>query len=627
MQNPYKGLYQYSSSDENSFFGRDQEAEEIIELIKSKQLVTLYGDSGTGKTSLIHAKIFPMLCREYFVPIYIRLNYASEVTPLDQVKERIHTELKKWMPEIRTFNGKETLIDYVAKTNIFDGLIKPILFFDQFEELFTLGPKYVHPSDIDMFVEQLAQLVEIRLPASFSRREELLEKTYIENILRFSVVLSLRQDFIAFLDDFNYRIPSIVFSKYRIKKFSFTQAYDAIMRSTLVYSEVAAPIIDMETTIEMIRLLGKETVISDDTRTLDNRRVKELLGDISKPGEKEKLMSLTVDPTVLSLYSYQLFENAKLREGPIRITKRLIEELTPDDVIKNYYKNKLRKYGRVKKGMERYLISKEGRRLLIPYEDFLSKAKLKESEVLEVEQKSALLRIYGKRDDRGREIEIVHDQLAKHALNSRKIREANRIKWSSVVAASFILVIAITITYLYVNAEKNQVNVKYLRSQIDALNDAERTTRNALAKKTKELIATREKYDSTLAFSSKFETDDKAVNEQMKNLQDALRQKMHDNDTLRHEMASMRLQVDKMNGEKKSFDQQIAKAKSSVDDERRRASEYQNAMNSIEDKVRSELDAGHKKDSIRIGSLEEENSKLTETVKLYMDSVLLLKRK
>ncbi|HMG15822.1 MAG TPA: ATP-binding protein, partial [Saprospiraceae bacterium] len=82
--NPYKGLFQYTSKDEAYFFGREKETIDLMEMIKNNQLVILYGESGTGKTSLINAKLFPELKRKYYFPIYIRLNFLNNVDPLIQ---------------------------------------------------------------------------------------------------------------------------------------------------------------------------------------------------------------------------------------------------------------------------------------------------------------------------------------------------------------------------------------------------------------------------------------------------------------------------------------------------------------------------------------------------------------
>src|SRR5687768_2201149 len=60
---PYVGPrpFDRNDKDEKRFFGRDYEADEIVSLILGHRLVLVYAQSGAGKTSIINAKITPML--------------------------------------------------------------------------------------------------------------------------------------------------------------------------------------------------------------------------------------------------------------------------------------------------------------------------------------------------------------------------------------------------------------------------------------------------------------------------------------------------------------------------------------------------------------------------------------
>src|SRR5215469_1768708 len=64
---PYVGPrpFQNNSSDRAVFYGRDYESQEIISLILSNPIVLVYSQSGSGKTSLFNAKIFPTLVEQY----------------------------------------------------------------------------------------------------------------------------------------------------------------------------------------------------------------------------------------------------------------------------------------------------------------------------------------------------------------------------------------------------------------------------------------------------------------------------------------------------------------------------------------------------------------------------------
>ena len=64
--NPYIGPRPYERDDSKLFFGRDQEASELLSLIVSNRVSLLYAQSGAGKTSLINAKLIPLLESEEF---------------------------------------------------------------------------------------------------------------------------------------------------------------------------------------------------------------------------------------------------------------------------------------------------------------------------------------------------------------------------------------------------------------------------------------------------------------------------------------------------------------------------------------------------------------------------------
>ncbi|MGO9797398.1 MAG: hypothetical protein ACLPLZ_14980, partial [Terracidiphilus sp.] len=58
-QNPWPGLAPYTEQQHDLFFGRELEIEEILRLIQRDTLTVLFGRSGSGKSSLLHAGVFP----------------------------------------------------------------------------------------------------------------------------------------------------------------------------------------------------------------------------------------------------------------------------------------------------------------------------------------------------------------------------------------------------------------------------------------------------------------------------------------------------------------------------------------------------------------------------------------
>jgi hypothetical protein len=60
-RNPYVGLQPFDASNAEFYFGREAESEEIVRRLSTSRIVTIVGPSGTGKSSLIQARVLPHL--------------------------------------------------------------------------------------------------------------------------------------------------------------------------------------------------------------------------------------------------------------------------------------------------------------------------------------------------------------------------------------------------------------------------------------------------------------------------------------------------------------------------------------------------------------------------------------
>ena len=58
---PYQGLVPYSESDAEWFFGRDEWSATVADNLRAYRITVLYGASGVGKSSLLHAGVVRML--------------------------------------------------------------------------------------------------------------------------------------------------------------------------------------------------------------------------------------------------------------------------------------------------------------------------------------------------------------------------------------------------------------------------------------------------------------------------------------------------------------------------------------------------------------------------------------
>ncbi len=148
VENPWKAIVAYEDNKglepDYNFLGRDKEAREIVSLLMYNSIVTLYGNSSVGKTSLLNAAVFPLLRQKGLNPIIKRLNSEKLITEfvcsrhnpksvyvLDQFEEVFRTDrettvkLIKHMAEISIDNEDIKFLICIRQDDIY--LLEEIL--------------------------------------------------------------------------------------------------------------------------------------------------------------------------------------------------------------------------------------------------------------------------------------------------------------------------------------------------------------------------------------------------------------------------------------------------------------------------------------------------------------------
>ena len=74
MNSPFKFLDAYTPADKDCFFGRDTEIETLYTQIYKSRMLLVYGQSGTGKTSLIQCGLGGRFDPTDWYPFTIRRN-------------------------------------------------------------------------------------------------------------------------------------------------------------------------------------------------------------------------------------------------------------------------------------------------------------------------------------------------------------------------------------------------------------------------------------------------------------------------------------------------------------------------------------------------------------------------
>ncbi|MFM9952980.1 MAG: hypothetical protein ACKVVO_02905, partial [Opitutaceae bacterium] len=303
--NPWPGLATFTEDQGAYFHGRDDEIDDLTQLARLRALVVLFGQSGLGKSSLLQAGVFPRLRKAGFCPVYIRLDHAENApSPTDQIKTLLLAETARmgaWTKPDAAKPG-ETLWElfHHRDDRLLDasgGPIIPVLVFDQFEELFTLGAAAGARRDRAVaFMAELAELVENRPSEQLvARLEASADELEAFDFSRadYRVVITLREDFLPDLEGMKTIMPALMANRMRLARMTGTQALQAVVKpgAGLVTEEVAAAVVEF--------VAG------------------------ARGGSIERLAELNVEPALLSVVCRELNERRRTL-GQAQITADLV---------------------------------------------------------------------------------------------------------------------------------------------------------------------------------------------------------------------------------------------------------------------------------------------------------------
>ena len=238
--NPWPGLSSFTEDLRGYFFGREKETDELVRLIRRNTLTVLFGQSGLGKSSLLQAGVFPLLREADFLPLYLRLDHDPATPPLaDQVKAALVEAFKSVGADAPVPRADESLWEYFHRKDIDiwsakNRLLTPVLAFDQFEEIFTLGrADDTRRERGRTFLTDLADLVENRPPSGLRAKFDSGEKDtgrYNFDKPSCQVILSLREDFLPELEGLKNEMRSLMHNRMRVRRLTGTQALEIVTR-------------------------------------------------------------------------------------------------------------------------------------------------------------------------------------------------------------------------------------------------------------------------------------------------------------------------------------------------------------------------------------------------------------
>ncbi len=172
--NPFPGLRPFTIEESHLFFGRKGQSEELVKKLNKNRFVAVMGASGSGKSSLIHCGLVPILSNAY-IPAkgenWKVVNFRPGSDPVRNLAEG----LVKKTGNVNGDEGKETadMLSFVLEKSP-KGLIEAVrmlrkdsgdnffILVDQFEELFRYRRESDNPSgssDSEAFVKLLVEAV------------------------------------------------------------------------------------------------------------------------------------------------------------------------------------------------------------------------------------------------------------------------------------------------------------------------------------------------------------------------------------------------------------------------------------------------------------------------------------
>lgn len=419
-ERPYRGMQSFSEQHKDLFFGRAKPVDEIFSLLKNNLLTVIFGKSGIGKSSLINAGLVPKLRENFYLPVLVRIPFSDAVIdPLAYTCACIEAEVRKYIFKDFSYPANTTLWQFFREANYTGGAVIPVLIFDQFEEYFNFGKQNKQRSE--KFIQELSDLIENRMPAELANTGsyKILASTDTQNILR--VIISLREDFLAPLEDLSKLIPSLNKVRYRILQLHGEEAFEAVYLP-------AKNLIEKETAVHLLKKIIPKRLEAEAGNN------KQIIHDEDDWKDKD------FEPYILSLFCYQVNEK-RIAAKQNKISEALINQTKVETILSDYYTSSLKKYWRryhKKFGpvIEHNLISDEGYRLLKPvnakeFKDISPQAinDMVDDRIIHRENRNDVSYI-----------EISHDLLAKVVYEKRQTSKTS--KRSIIAAAIFVIIIA-----------------------------------------------------------------------------------------------------------------------------------------------------------------------------------------
>lgn len=219
-EEPFRGIESFRYVDQEIFFAREDETLKLLRNVTIYRGVLFYGDSGSGKSSLINAGFIPVAISEDFIPDRVRVQPRSGK---EIIVERISMNSDGKPPYLPSFfaaadetneavseaDGEGTTMRVVMSATRFKEELgrmrkapyeapRPLLIFDQFEEFITLFEEAPR-SKAELEEAQKAQQEILRVLVDLIR----------DNTLPIKLLFVFREDYLAKMNKLFVKSPEL----------------------------------------------------------------------------------------------------------------------------------------------------------------------------------------------------------------------------------------------------------------------------------------------------------------------------------------------------------------------------------------------------------------------------------
>jgi DNA replication protein DnaC len=194
MKSPFKFLDAYTAEDSAVFLGREEEVAALYDMVMKNRLILVYGQSGTGKTSLIQCGLASRFDVTDWMPLFVRRQ--------NDLNRSLEQQLA------RVLGARSITSPSAAVSEIYLNFLRPVyLVFDQLEELFILGSA----AEQDAFVKGIRDLLDSGTPCR--------------------ILFVMREEYLAYLYGFERIIPTLFDRRLRVEAMGTTKVEQVLTGS------------------------------------------------------------------------------------------------------------------------------------------------------------------------------------------------------------------------------------------------------------------------------------------------------------------------------------------------------------------------------------------------------------